>query len=642
MKASESRKSIPESILVIDGDRKTNLQVQDQLRAAGYAVDGVFSGESAFSRITENPEVLLLLDYKLPDLRATELIKALRQRGLAAPFIIMTASHEEKQAARMLKQGAYEYLIKETGFLDLLPALIEKTLHELKMEKQLAELEQALRQSERKYDFVFENASVAMAILAGDGTLLMVNNAFVKLCGYSKKQLEGKSRWQDFVFAEDLKKVEVPHNLSVDHNLSLLNYEFRMTGGRDWVRDIFLTISVIPDNSWRIASFLDVSAMRQIEEALQQSEKQFQSLIKNIPGIVYLRHADRHLTMQYMVQEIEKISGYPASDFINNNVRSYASIIHPDDLALVEAAVEKKIAENKPYEIEYRIIRKNGNIVWVYEKGQKVYSQDTKVWLNGIIFDITERKQIAAALKIALDELRVTFDAIPNAVFLLNRECCIMRYNVAAAKILAKKQADIINKRYYEVIDHLPGLPGKTLYMRMLKSRRRESVVCSLGRKIMEFTIAPIINAEGEIYGSVLVIVDITELKLAELRLEHKTKQLQSIFHTAPIGMGVVSRRVFIQVNDQMCRITGYARNELIGKNARMLYSSEETFRQVGLEYEGTRGTAIAAVKTRFQRKDGRIIDVLLRLSPLNIDINGFTFTVTEIKSLPSGIQPNL
>ncbi|MDD5598528.1 MAG: PAS domain-containing protein, partial [Victivallaceae bacterium] len=127
--------------------------------------------------------------------------------------------------------------------------------------------------------------------------------------------------------------------------------------------------------------------LKQVSEALRQSETLFQSLIKNIPGIVYLCNCDKSWTMHYIVKEIEKVTGYPASDFINNNVRSFASIIHPDDRALIEELVEKAVAENKPYELEYRVIRKDGEIIWFHEKGQKVHSENGNIWLNGIMSD---------------------------------------------------------------------------------------------------------------------------------------------------------------------------------------------------------------------------------------------------------------
>jgi len=253
--------------------------------------------------------------------------------------------------------------------------------------------------------------------------------------------------------------------------------------------------------------------LEEFKKALEQSQRQFQSLIKNIPGIVYLCYYDEHWTMHYMVKEIEKISGYPASDFINNNVRSYASIIHPDDVDIVEQAIEEGISNNRAYEVEYRIIRKNGEIVWVYEKGQKVPGYDDKIWLNGIIFDITKDKQTALALDIATEEWRVTFDAIPHAVFLLNRECCIMKCNCGAEDLLGKKKKNLIGQRYCKVIDGKEEPSKHDPYMLMLKSGHKESVIRSLGKKTVEFTISPILDQKGEIYGSVLLIIDVSNHK---------------------------------------------------------------------------------------------------------------------------------
>ncbi len=368
-----------------------------------------------------------------------------------------------------------------------------------------------------------------------------------------------------------------------------------------------------------------------LKKTLRQSQRQFQSLIKNIPGIVYLCYYDKDWTMQYIVKEIEKISGYPASDFINNNVRSYASIIHPDDVDLVEQVVTKGVSENKPFEMEYRLIRKNGEIAWVYEKGQRVPGLDDKVWLSGIIFDITRQKQTAIALDIASREWQVTFDAIPSAVFLLNREFQIMKCNRSAEVLLGKNKDKLVGKRYCKIIDNQDIPPADGPYMRMMKSRKKESTIRSIGNKEVEFTIVPIINPEGEIYGSVLLAVDISKLKKTEIMLRNQKKELKSIFHTAPIGIGVVSERKFIQVNEQFCKLSGYSSKELIGKSTRIVYISDKEYERIGHGYESINGDKIATLQTYIKRKDGKEIKVSLNLSALNIDINGFTFTVMPI-----------
>lgn len=374
------------------------------------------------------------------------------------------------------------------------------------------------------------------------------------------------------------------------------------------------------------------SQLEDLRKALAQSQRQFQNLVKNIPGIVYLCYCDEYWTMHYIVKEIEKISGYPASDFINNNVRSYASIIHPDDVERVDQTIKTGVERDETFEMEYRIIRKDGEIAWVYERGQKVHSQDGKIWLNGIIFDITKIKQTAIALDIASEEWRVTFDAIPSAIFLLNREFQIMKCNSSAEALLGKSKDELIGKRYCKVIDDRDIPPEGSPYIRMLKSRHKESDIRSIGNKDVEFTVVPIINQEGEVYGSVLLIVDVSKLKKAEMMLRNQKKELKSIFRTAPIGIGVVSERKFIQVNDQFCRLSGYSEAELIDKNTRMLYISDEEYERIGRDYMKLKGCEIITLQTYLKRKDGKEIKVSLNFSTLNIDINGFTFTLMPVE----------
>jgi len=130
------------------------------------------------------------------------------------------------------------------------------------------------------------------------------------------------------------------------------------------------------------------------EDALRESEEKFRSLTSNIPGAVYRCANDPDWTMDFISDVIEEISGYNASDFIQNRVRTFPSIIHHDDRKMVRETAEEAISKRVPYIIEYRIVRSNGNIRWVYEKGQGIFADDgILLWLDGAIFDITERKQ---------------------------------------------------------------------------------------------------------------------------------------------------------------------------------------------------------------------------------------------------------
>jgi diguanylate cyclase (GGDEF)-like protein/PAS domain S-box-containing protein len=130
---------------------------------------------------------------------------------------------------------------------------------------------------------------------------------------------------------------------------------------------------------------------------------------------------------------------------------------------------------------------------------------------------------------------------------------------------------------------------------------------------------------------------DITEQKQSQEALQKSYNYLQSIFRAAPAGIGLIEDRVFKHVNDNVCQLTGYRREELIGQNARLLYESDEEYDYVGEEkYRQMRENGTGTVETRYLCKDGQIIDVLLSSTPLDINnfSKGVTFTVTDISAI--------
>ncbi len=125
------------------------------------------------------------------------------------------------------------------------------------------------------------------------------------------------------------------------------------------------------------------------------------------------------------------------------------------------------------------------------------------------------------------------------------------------------------------------------------------------------------------------------ERRQADAALKRSVATLRSIFSAASIGIGlVVGERVLDQVNDRICELTGYTPEELIGKSARVLYPTDEDFEYVGREkYRQISERGTGTVETRWQRKDGQILDVWLSSTPLDpTDLSaGVTFTALDI-----------
>jgi PAS domain S-box-containing protein len=133
--------------------------------------------------------------------------------------------------------------------------------------------------------------------------------------------------------------------------------------------------------------------------ASSERDVELAALVANVPGAIYRCALDRDWTMAMISDEIERISGYPSSDFLWNRSRTFASIIHPEDLDDVEREVRRATDEDRPYALEYRIVRADGAVVWVLERGQRIVEPDGQVWLHGAIFDITERRRAEEVLR---------------------------------------------------------------------------------------------------------------------------------------------------------------------------------------------------------------------------------------------------
>jgi len=130
------------------------------------------------------------------------------------------------------------------------------------------------------------------------------------------------------------------------------------------------------------------------------------------------------------------------------------------------------------------------------------------------------------------------------------------------------------------------------------------------------------------------VFTDVSQRKKAEEAVRKSENYLRSVFRAAPTGIGVVSDRVIVTASERLCAMTGYTSKELIGKNSRMLYPTYEEYEFVGKEtFRQIKQQGLGVVETRWQRKDGQIIDVLV--SSADIDhrdiIAGITFTGIDI-----------
>ena len=105
-----------ETILVVEDDEGLNRLIQKTLQNAGLKTKGVFNGKDAIEMARHNEDIIMLLDYKLPDITGKDVIETLQKQDCNVPFIIVTGHGDEKIAVEMMKMGARDYIVKSAGF----------------------------------------------------------------------------------------------------------------------------------------------------------------------------------------------------------------------------------------------------------------------------------------------------------------------------------------------------------------------------------------------------------------------------------------------------------------------------------------------------------------------------------------------
>jgi len=146
-----------------------------------------------------------------------------------------------------------------------------------------------------------------------------------------------------------------------------------------------------------------ITSMYQYSLQLGKSEEQFRSLVGNIPGVVYRSLPTEPWVMLFISQEIEKLSGYSADDFMRNGEHCFGRILHPDDRQRLIEDTRLRIEEGTPYSREFRVIDREQQIHWILDKGQPVYEEGHPGFIDGTLFDITDMKNMQQELEQAKD-----------------------------------------------------------------------------------------------------------------------------------------------------------------------------------------------------------------------------------------------
>ena len=342
---------------------------------------------------------IILADYSLPTFSGLSALLIVKKESPDVPFILVSGAIGEELAVKMLKEGATDYVLK-SRLSHLVPA-VNRALHEAEERAERKRAEEALRDSEERYRTIFENTGTATVIIEEDTTISLANTEFEKLSGYSKEEIEGKKTWADFVVKDNIERMKEFHRLRrINPDFSPKNYEFRFIDRAGNTKDIFLTAAMIPGTKKSVASLLDITERKRVEEELAKALNEQKNIMDTIPDIIYLLDLNGNLIKWNKKGEI--VTGYSAEEIKGKYVLDF---FHDKDKPVVIKAIQE--AFEKGYrDIEAGLLLNDGTVVPYHWTGVPLKDEQGKVIaLIGVGRDITEREKMEDELKKRVKEL---------------------------------------------------------------------------------------------------------------------------------------------------------------------------------------------------------------------------------------------
>lgn len=159
------------------------------------------------------------------------------------------------------------------------------------------------------------------------------------------------------------------------------------------------------------------SATHQVGQS-HERERLLTTLLSNLQGMVYRGRNDQHWTMEYLSEGCLELTGYRSEEVVLNHRVSYDEITHAADRTMVRQIIGDSLAAKARYELEYRIVRADGRVRWVWERGAGSFDEEGRLLaIEGVIQDITDRRQAEQSLREAERRYRSIFENAIEGIF---------------------------------------------------------------------------------------------------------------------------------------------------------------------------------------------------------------------------------
>ncbi|MDP4027580.1 MAG: PAS domain S-box protein [Gallionella sp.] len=278
------------AILIIEDSIDDQRLYQRALKNCDYSLVMAPTAEIALALLPDLKPDLIMLDYKLPDLDGLSFLKKLAEYSHAAiPILMLTGEGSEAVAVEAMKNGADDYLVKDTGggYLRLLPGTIERVLNAHAQRVQTQRL-QALHKR------VIDTSIDGFWMTDLMGNLLEANESYARISGYPVKELVGMHISQLEAMEQSSEEVQTHIAKTIAQGHDRFETRHRHKDGHEI--DIEVSVTCMTESQRLCVFCRDITESKRAEEVLRKSENRFRTLVENAPLCIHEIGRDGRLT----------------------------------------------------------------------------------------------------------------------------------------------------------------------------------------------------------------------------------------------------------------------------------------------------------------------------------------------------------
>lgn len=440
--------------------------------------------------------------------------------------------------------------------------------------------ENALRKSEQRYRALFSQTTESLALCEivcdqngkpCDYRFLDVNPAFERLTGLERGKVIGRLRSKVLPYI-DARSVEIYGNTALTGQPASFEKFSRAFG------KYFQIHTYRPAPNQFVTLFVDITEHKKAQEALARSEKRFRDVVENTNEFIW--EMDVNGVNKYVSPGIEKILGYKPGEVIGKDV--YFLWDPAESGKIAEKALEI-LKTGKPFKGFVNVNRhKDGRKVIVESSGVPLFDKNGKLaGYRGADRDITERTIAEEKLKESEEKYRRIVETAREGIWIADKETKTTYVNERMAEMMGCVPEEMIGRKTSDFMDE----EGKAALENLIEQREK-GVAGSFEFKFIRkdgsdlwaiSNSTPLFDKDGGYAGSFGMLSDITDRKRIENELKISEERARNLIRYAPAGIYEIDFRTgkFTSVNDVMCQMTGYSREELLGMDAPEILDSE-------------------------------------------------------------------